>query len=232
MLKSLSIAVLAAINCSMLSVLPAVAANQQVTLKEALATFGEPVDASPDSIEPFNVPNIVDPSQRALLETISYAEGTWNHREAAIDYSVCFTQKPGTGSLNTDAPHPDQVRRSRSGYASAACGAYQFMPRTWKAMHGWHNKPMTPANQDGAALELAQSVGYNLNQPFASQAYRLASTWASIPTSSGGSYYGQPIKSLQSLNAFYQQRLHHHKQQNHIARNYQSMSRPVFNPVI
>lgn len=186
-------------------------------LREALADVTHPGPAPEKEVAVPEPMPIVNPNERALLETLSFAEGTWNHAEQAIDYSVCFTQKPGGGTLNTSAPHPDVVRRSRSGYRSAACGAYQFMPRTWKAMHGWHNLPMTPANQDAAALKLVRSVGYKVTKPFSTQAHRLASQWASFPTRGGWSYYGQPVKTLHSLTAFYQQRVEYHERQNVIA---------------
>jgi lysozyme len=40
-----------------------------------------------------------------------------------------------------------------------------------------------------------------------SLANRLAPEWASFPTHSGGSYYGQPVKRFSELQKFYQENL-------------------------
>jgi lysozyme len=107
--------------------------------------------------------------------------------------------------------HPDRVNRT-PGYASAAAGAYQFMPFTWSLVSrslglvGFH-----PENQDQAALFLIQRRGAlhlaDRGELTPELAARLAPEWASFPTLAGRSYYGQPVKRYAELRAFYEHNL-------------------------
>jgi muramidase (phage lysozyme) len=148
----------------------------------------------------------ITPERRALLNTIRYAEGTWKNGHE-IGYRVLF----GGSLFQAFDRHPDRVMYS-PGYASAAAGAYQFMPFTWDMVSrsmglvGFH-----PENQDQGALYLIQRRGA---LPLADRgeltpelAARLAPEWASFPTLAGRSYYGQPVKRYEELRAFYQQNL-------------------------
>ena len=177
-----------------------------MTMTEALDSFTDPQPIDPQPPTP-PVPTLHAGAQ-ALLETIAFAEGTWNQTTQSISYDMRFGDRINGGSLNTQHPHPQQVRGSQygSGYRSDASGAYQFLSTTWKLLHHGSNPPMTPANQDSAALKLVQSTGYNTHRSFQSQAYLLAGTWASIPTRSGYSYYNQPVQSLDKLSRFYESR--------------------------
>jgi muramidase (phage lysozyme) len=140
---------------------------------------------------------------RALLDTISWAEGTWDSKAGRPRYDITF----GYQSVDPSKPHPGRVVRS-GGYASDASGAYQFLSTTWKGVHGGSNKPLTPENQDAAALELVRRRGVDPSQPLDAKALgRLAPEWASLPTVNGRSYYGQPVKDRQALLNFYNQRL-------------------------
>ena len=67
----------------------------------------------------------ITPERQALLNTIRYAEGTWKEG-TDLGYRVMF----GGGLMNSLDRHPDRVNYT-TGYASAAAGAYQFMPGTW-----------------------------------------------------------------------------------------------------
>ena len=67
----------------------------------------------------------ITPERRALLNTIRYAEGTWAGGDD-IGYRIMF----GGGLMPSLERHPDRVVRTAR-YASAAAGAYQFMPFTW-----------------------------------------------------------------------------------------------------
>jgi muramidase (phage lysozyme) len=177
-----------------------------MTMTEALDSFNEPQPIDPQPPSP-PIPTLHAGAQ-ALLETIAFAEGTWNQRTQSISYDMRFGDRINGGSLNTQHPHPQQVRGSQygSGYRSDASGAYQFLSTTWKLLHRGSNPPMTPANQDAAALKLVQSTGYNTHHSFQSQAHLLAGTWASIPTRSGYSYYNQPVKNFAILSRFYEGR--------------------------
>jgi len=160
--------------------------------------------------EIFNLPRTpryeITPERRALLNTIRYAEGTWKNGED-VGYRVMFGGKL-TPSLER---HPDKVQYS-PGYASAAAGAYQFMPSTWsEASQKLSLRTFEPRNQDQAAIYLIERRGAltmtDQGKLTPSLANRLAPEWASFPTYSGGSYYGQPVKRFSELQKFYQENL-------------------------
>jgi muramidase (phage lysozyme) len=142
------------------------------------------------------------PAIQKLLRTLRFAEGT--ERGGPDSYRVMFG-----GSLAPDLKrHPDKVITSPGGYASSAAGAYQFLTPSWQS----HAKALglqdfSAYNQDLAAtrairnrlmpiggLATLEKEGFS---PRVSAA--LAPEWASLPTESGKSYYGQPVKSLSEL---------------------------------
>lgn len=145
--------------------------------------------------------------QRALLDTISFAEGTWDDTNKQINYNIAF----GGGLFDNSKPHPNRVINSPR-VSSAAHGAYQFMPGTWLGANDGQNLPMTAANQNAAAIKLAKARGYDFSKPFNSQAHLLAGEWASFPNAQGRSQYNlddgspQPSKSLDVLTDFYNAR--------------------------
>lgn len=147
----------------------------------------------------------ISANERAWLDTIAYAEGTYFNGDPK-GYRTMFGYK---GELDTNKGHPDQVISS-GGYQSAAAGRYQFMPGTWagavKAL-GLDGR-MTPENQDQAALHLIRQRGVDPTQPISRESVaKLAPEWASLPTMKGQSYYGQPVKSFDSLSKLYGDRL-------------------------
>jgi muramidase (phage lysozyme) len=119
----------------------------------------------------------------------------------------------GGGTFSNMSRHPDKVVRS-GGYSSAAAGAYQFLPGTWQSQASRLGlKGFSPEEQDIAALGLARNrlmdIGglatvqkEGLSQRVASA---LSPEWASFPTESGKSYYGQPVKKLSDLQKIYGQ---------------------------
>ncbi|MCT0229407.1 glycoside hydrolase family 104 protein [Synechococcus sp. CS-1324] len=147
--------------------------------------------------------------RRAALETIRYAEGTWKGG-SSIGYRILY----GGGTFNSFERHPDTVVVKR--YASAAAGAYQFLPGTWEAAtRSLGLSGFGPASQDQAALHLIERRGAlaELDRGvLTDQAInRLAQEWASFPTASGGSAYGQPSKSVEQLRAFHRESLRRHQ---------------------
>jgi muramidase (phage lysozyme) len=148
----------------------------------------------------------ITPERRALLNTIRYAEGTWKEG-ADIGYRVMF----GGSLMKTLERHPDRVNYT-SGYASAAAGAYQFMPATWRiAVRALDLVGFGPHAQDQAALYLIQKRGaMNLADGGVltpQLAAKLAPEWASFPTMRGYSYYGQPVVKYGRLKRFYEANL-------------------------
>lgn len=154
------------------------------------------------------LPYIITPERRALLNTIRYAEGTWKSG-FNIGYRVMF----GGGLMPSLHKHPNKVNYS-SRYASAAAGAYQFMPFTWSLVQRSIGvKGFGPEAQDQGALFLVQRrkalpmTDKGVMSP--TLAAKLAPEWASFPTLSGKSYYGQPVKRFSKLRSFYDVNLSH-----------------------
>ena len=143
----------------------------------------------------------VTPQRQALLNTIRYAEGTWKQGEDG--YRVLFG-----GSLFRDfRRHPDKVVH-RWPYSSAAAGAYQFLPATWRmAKKALQLRDFSPRSQDQAALYLVQrrkALRLADRGVFTRElAAKLAPEWASFPTLANRSYYGQPVRSFRNLKPFY-----------------------------
>ena len=143
--------------------------------------------------------------RRALLNTIRYAEGTWiGGREEG--YRVIY----GGGRVERLDRHPEITVRRR--YVSAAAGAYQFLPATWREASSRLRLPdFGPRSQDQAALHLIQKRG--ALGPFDQRGLtpevlaRLAPEWASLPAYHGGSWYGQPVKTVAELQRFYSDEL-------------------------
>lgn len=146
------------------------------------------------------------PERRALLNTIRFAEGTWAQGKD-VGYRIMF----GGGLMPGLDRHPDRVI-STGRYASAAAGAYQFMPFTWAlASRTLRLQGFGPDVQDQAALFLIQrrgALGLADQGEFTPHlAAKLAPEWASFPTLAGQSYYGQPVKRYALLKAFYERNL-------------------------
>ncbi len=142
---------------------------------------------------------IQSPRGRALLNTIRHAEGTKGDK----GYQTIF----GYDYFNDFSKHPNIVNRS-SGYASAAAGAYQFMPNTWgMAQKALNLSDFGPRNQDIAASYLIDRR-YPISKIMEGASLQdvlpaLAPEWASLPTREGKSFYDQPVKSFEELQKVY-----------------------------
>ena len=145
-----------------------------------------------------------NPSQ-ALGMVIRGAEGTLKAGDDG--YRMMF----GGGLFDDTSRHPDRVISS-GGYNSAAAGAYQFMPQTWAGVQKATGvKDFSPESQEIGYRYLTQQRGVDPDQlitskeDFAKVMHKLSPEWASLPTHSGASYYGQPVKKLDELWSKYQQ---------------------------
>jgi len=156
----------------------------------------------PEEAEISALPYIITPERRAMLNTIRFAEGTW---KGGLDlgYRVMF----GGGLMRSMDRHPNRVIYS-SRYASAAAGAYQFMPFTWDLVkRSLGVRGFGPEVQDQGALFLIQRrkalslTDTGVMTPLL--AAKLAPEWASVPTLRRRSYYGQPVKRFANLKGFY-----------------------------
>ncbi len=145
------------------------------------------------------------PERRALLNTIRFAEGTWKDGEDK-GYRMIY----GGGQFQDLSRHPERV--VVNGYTSAAAGAYQFLPTTWKGVaRELQLTSFEPRHQDQAALHLVERRGalMEIDQKGLTRyaMAKLAPEWASFPTWTGRSAYGQPVKSPQELASFYSSNL-------------------------
>lgn len=145
------------------------------------------------------------PEGQRLLQAIRFAEGTAGPK----GYQTMF----GGGTFSDLSKHPDTVISS-GGYKSAAAGAYQFMPGTWRSYASRLGlQTFNPKEQDLAALALARDKLLNIGGLASLKeeglsprvAAALSPAWASFPTLSGKSYYGQPVKDLSSIQKVYGQ---------------------------
>lgn len=148
----------------------------------------------------------ITPERRALLNTIRYAEGTWAGGSEK-GYRTLF----GGGTVDDLSRHPDRVVRTKR-YASAAAGAYQFMPFTWDGVtQELGLRDFSPTSQDQAAIHLVKRRGalatFDKEGLSPNVVNKLAPEWASFPTHKGGSFYGQPNKKFDDLRRFYNQQL-------------------------
>ena len=148
----------------------------------------------------------ITPERRALLNTIRYAEGTWA-QGSDLGYRILF----GGSLVDSLDRHPNRVMRSAR-YASAAAGAYQFMPFTWAmAARALGLGQFQPEAQDQAALFLVQRRGalhlVDRGELTPHLVAKLAPEWASFPTLRGRSFYGQPVKRYADLKRFYDDNL-------------------------
>jgi lysozyme len=144
--------------------------------------------------------------RQAMLNTIRYAEGTWVNGDPS-GYRMLF----GGSFVHSLDRHPDRVMYSPR-YASAAAGAYQFMPFTWSMVSNKLGlRDFQPQSQDQGALYLIQRRGglhlVDRGELTPELAARLAPEWASFPTLAGSSYYGQPVKRFADLRRFYDENL-------------------------
>lgn len=146
---------------------------------------------------------------QGLKQAIAGAEGTILGGRPG--YNILF----GGGKFSDFARHPNKVISSPNGYSSAAAGAYQIMPDTYSGVQQKLGlTDFSPKSQDLAMLSLARqrllplgglaAISKAGSLTPAIQA-ALSPEWASFPTQTGKSYYGQPVKSREEINKYFQQ---------------------------
>lgn len=208
--QALGAALLASLAAPLVSALPAAAQSQHqglnldrsLNLNRAPLSTLAMLEALPQGQRIF----AITPERRALLNTIRYAEGTWA-QGSDLGYRILF----GGSLVDSLDRHPNRVMRTAR-YASAAAGAYQFMPFTWAlAARALGLAVFHPEAQDQAALYLVQRRGAltlaDLGELTPQLVSLLAPEWASFPTLRGNSFYGQPVKRFADLKRFYDENL-------------------------
>ncbi len=193
--QTLSAAVIVGVLPAVCSVLPAQASLLPPASRAQLVH-------TPEVQPSLAIPYVITPERRAMLNTIRFAEGTWKGG-FDVGYRVMF----GGGLMPSLERHPNRVIYS-SRYASAAAGAYQFMPFTWDLVQRSIGvRGFGPEAQDQGALFLIQrrkALGLTDTGVLSPVlAAKLAPEWASFPTLAGRSYYGQPVKKYSRLRSFY-----------------------------
>jgi muramidase (phage lysozyme) len=165
------------------------------------------------------------PEQQALLKSLRFAEGTSKSYGTIFGGNSVKELEEGKLTVQETINMADTGKLPKRlgggtvpgyGKGSKATGAYQFMPGTLEglikngALKG--NELFTNKVQDRAALQLAADSGVTADLLkkeglSANVSNKLSPVWASFPTKSGTSYYGQPVKSLSSIQKVYAQSL-------------------------
>lgn len=150
---------------------------------------------------PGRAAGIVNRYQKALHDTLAFAEGT---RARSNDgYDILF----GGTNISSCARHPNQcIKYGKS--CSTAAGRYQFLYRTWDSIANARGyATFEPENQERGAAYLISSVR-KANVPadralssaeFTNVITKLSYEWASLPPGQ----YGQPNKSMAELRRVY-----------------------------
>lgn len=165
------------------------------------------------------------PEQQALLKSLRFAEGTTSSYGTIFGGNVVKELEEGKLTVQEVINMADTGKlpqrlggKAIPGYGSGskATGAYQFMPFTLEDLINQGalkpNELFTPQVQDRAALALANirlkgnSAEILKKEGLSARVANLLSPeWASFPTLSGRSYYGQPVKSLKDIQQIYNQ---------------------------
>jgi muramidase (phage lysozyme) len=145
--------------------------------------------------DPENASGVAERYERALLDTIAYAEGTRGRGKDG--YNVTF----GYRYFDSCDEHPNMKVCSGS-LCSTAAGRYQFLNKTFE---GLNMENFWPQAQERGALELIKRRGVTLPAAplsatqFANALDRLSYEWASLPPAR----YGQGKLTTEQVRAEY-----------------------------
>lgn len=144
---------------------------------------------------------IVSSFQKALHDSIAWAEGTRNYSKDG--YNVMFSFK----TFSSCQYHPNQCIAYGS-TCSTAAGRYQFLTSTWNGARSAKGlSSFEPENQERAASYLITNVR-KVTVPqtramtateFSNAMSKLSYEWASLPPGR----YGQPTKTLSQMRSMY-----------------------------
>jgi muramidase (phage lysozyme) len=169
--------------------------------RRAFVLDDEPAPRNPNptgltSCDPARAQGAVSRFERALLDVISFAEGT---RGASDDgYNVTF----GFHTFSRCFAHP-RILICSGGLCSDAAGRYQFLSTTWDETG---EPTFTPDNQDRAAIKRVAFRGLSIprDRPLSFSEFShvmdvISFEWASLPPGR----FGQPNKTLSELRTEY-----------------------------
>lgn len=163
-------------------------------------TSGGSGSAGGATCSPSRGDGIVDRYQKALHDSIAFAEGTRN--VAKDGYNVLY----GYRTISSCQSHPNQCGGGSP--CSTAAGRYQFLTKTWNGARSARNlSSFEPENQERAADYLIQNVRrVSLPQgramtatEFRNAMDKLSYEWSSLPPGR----YGQPNKSHTQMRNMY-----------------------------
>jgi muramidase (phage lysozyme) len=161
----------------------------------------EPVAPSGSSCSPSRANGVITSYQKALHDSLAFAEGTRGHSQDG--YNVMFSFR----LMNGCQSHPNQCIRF-GGTCSTAAGRYQFLNTTWRSVASARNlQSFEPENQErGAAYLISTTRRVNVPQDramtaaeFSNAMSKLSYEWASLPPGR----YGQPSKTSSQMRTMY-----------------------------
>lgn len=161
----------------------------------------EPEAPSGTSCAPSRANGVITSYQKALHDSLAYAEGTRGHSKDG--YNVMFSFR----LMSSCRSHPNTCIRY-GGTCSTAAGRYQFLTRTWNSVASARNlQSFEPENQErGAAYLISTTRRVNVPQnramsaaEFSNAMSKLSYEWASLPPGR----YGQPNKSSSQMRSMY-----------------------------
>jgi muramidase (phage lysozyme) len=149
---------------------------------------------------------------KAMLNVLAFTEGTGTDYGKVVDGVVLtspyYPELVGKRNVSvTDLTrHPNILVQVNAKINSTAAGRYQFIIGTW---NGLKMRDFSAASQDIAAVRLMQQA-YMIEPLLADDleeaVYIGAQIWASLPTATGGSYYGgQTARSMAQIRQVYRQ---------------------------
>ncbi|MFN0246072.1 MAG: SH3 domain-containing protein [Kofleriaceae bacterium] len=153
------------------------------------------------SCAPSRANGVITSYQKALHDSLAFAEGTRGHSQDG--YNVMFSFRLMTSCQS----HPNQCIRFGS-TCSTAAGRYQFLNTTWRSVASARNlQSFEPENQErGAAYLISTTRRVNVPQDramtaaeFSNAMSKLSYEWASLPPGR----YGQPTKTSSQMRTMY-----------------------------
>ena len=156
---------------------------------------------SNETCDPDRADGAVNDFQKALHDSIAWAEGTKDH--AKDGYNVMFSFK----LFSSCQKHPNQCLKFGSSCSTAA-GRYQFLTGTWNSVKAAKSLPdFEPESQEKGAQYLVKTVR-KVTVPgdrpmtaaeFSNAMSKLSWEWASLPPGR----YGQPNKTQAQMRNMY-----------------------------
>jgi muramidase (phage lysozyme) len=162
---------------------------------------GQVGEVDGDTCSPERATGVVNAFQKALHDTIAFAEGTRNNGEDG--YNIIFSGIRIT-SCNK---HPNRCIKFGS-TCSTAAGRYQFLSGTWNSIRSVRGyATFEPENQELGAAYLITGVRkatIPTNRALSAAEFenvitKLSFEWASLPPGQ----YGQPMRSMSTMRSTY-----------------------------